>query len=434
MSFKPIKKSDKTKELFYKIPKQLMLEAKYKKMKDSAKILYSILYERTDLSVQNDWFDSNEDAYIICTYDEIQTYFGASRSKVTSALKDLEDFDLIRKSKIVTKEGQSANVIYVGHVETTEDTLKVLMDKHKEDYHKLREKKREYKREYDRKQSALKKAKRESKLSESENQTTIANTTIPRVNSLKVSNINRSPKIRLRVVRKSDYRNTNKNNTDNISMYVCNENQKTKSLLSLYEKHLVPSTYVKTVLNSVEEKQQVSYELLEVVILKALNNKRIKDAEKWIIKTINQLIEKGIKTVEEYEASIKEFNKKYEKSNTKGSKSKVCKPNTNHHIINQTFTKFNDKELEEHLKNSQKGKFELDKHAPRVKTRFHNINQRIDKYTAEELEELILENKKIKFDIEDNTKELEDIEIESANEITESNTNGFVPSFKPTWE
>ena len=103
MSFKPIKKSDKTKELFYKIPKQLMLEAKYKKMKDSAKILYSILYERTDLSVQNDWFDSNEDAYIICTYDEIQTYFGASRSKVTSALKDLEDFDLIRKSKIVTK-------------------------------------------------------------------------------------------------------------------------------------------------------------------------------------------------------------------------------------------------------------------------------------------------------------------------------------------
>lgn len=373
MSFKPIKKSDKTKELFYKIPKQLMLEAKYKKMKDSAKILYSILYERTDLSVQNDWFDSNEDAYIICTYDEIQTYFGASRSKVTSALKDLEDFDLIRKSKIVTKEGQSANVIYVGHVETTEDTLKVLMDKHKEDYHTLREKKRKYKREYDRKQSALKKAKRESKLSESENQTTIANTTIPRVTSLKVSNINRSPKIRLRVVRKSDYRNTNKNNTDNISMYVCNEDQQNKSLLSLYEKHLVPSTYVKTVLNSVEEKQQISYDLLEVVILKALNNKRIKDTEKWIIKTINQQIEKGIKTVEEYEASIKEFNKKYE-SNSKGSNSKTYKPKNSFHNHNQTFTKYTEEELMEKIRISQKAKFgkenlNLEALAPRVNFR-----------------------------------------------------------------
>jgi hypothetical protein len=356
MSFKPIKKSDKTKELFYKIPKQLMLEAKYKKMKDSAKILYSILYERTDLSVQNDWFDSNEDAYIICTYDEIQTYFGASRSKVTSALKDLEDFDLIRKSKIVTKEGQSVNVIYVGHVETTEDTLQVLMDKHKEDYHQLREKKRKYKREYDRKQSALKKAKRESKLSESENQTTIENTTIPRVKSLKVSNINRSPKIRLRVVRKSDYRNTNNRKTDNISMYVCNGDTHKQSLLNLYEKHLVPSTYVKAVLNSVEEKQQISYELLEVVILKALNNKRIKDAEKWIIKTINQLIEKGIKTVEEYEASIKEFNKKYTKQ----------------------------------LKSGTKGTYQ-------VKTRFHNINDATKKYTPEELEKLLKENQKAKY-------------------------------------
>lgn len=372
MSFKPIKKSDKTKELFYKIPKQLMLEAKYKKMKDSAKILYSILYERTDLSVQNDWFDSNEDAYIICTYDEIQTYFGASRSKVTSALKDLEDFDLIRKSKIVTKEGQSANVIYVGHVETTEDTLKVLMDKHKEDYHTLREKKRKYKREYDRKQSALKKAKRESKLSESENQTTIANTTIPRVNSLKVSNINRSPKIRLRVVRKSDYRNTNKNNTDIISMYVCNEDQQNKSLLSLYEKHLVPSTYVKTVLNSVEEKQQISYDLLEVVILKALNNKRIKDTEKWIIKTINQQIKKGIKTVEEYEASIKEFNKKYT-NKIKSTTSKELKP----------------------------------------LTRFHNITDRTKDYTPEELEKLLKENQERKLEREQN----ENISNDTDNEI-----------------
>ena len=146
MSFNYITKQDKTKELFYKIPKQFMLEAKYKKMKDSAKILYSILYERTDLSVKNNWFDDEDRAYIICTLDEMQIYFNASRDKVNNALKDLEKFDLIKKSKLTTNEGISVNAIYVAHVDTTEDTLKTLMDKHKEEHYKLRDKNREYKK------------------------------------------------------------------------------------------------------------------------------------------------------------------------------------------------------------------------------------------------------------------------------------------------
>ena len=289
MSFNYITKQDKTKELFYKIPKQLMLETKYKKMKDSSKILYSILYERTDLSVKNNWFDDKERAYIICTFDEMQIYFGASRDKVNNALKDLEKFDLIKKSKIVTEDGLSVNAIYVAHVETTEDTLHALMNKHKEDYHRLREKKREYKREYDKKQGELKKAKRESKLTESENQTTIANTTIPRVKLMKASNFNRSPKIRLHVVRKSDYRNTNKRKTENISMYVCTEEQQKQSLLNLYRKHLVPSKYAEKVLTAIEEKDKMTYELLEVIILKAINDNKA-GKEKWIIGTINKLI------------------------------------------------------------------------------------------------------------------------------------------------
>ena len=358
MAFKPIKKSDKVKELFYKIPKQLMLEAKYKKMKDSSKILYSILYERTDLSLKNNWVDDNEDTYIICTLDEMQVYFGASRDKVNNALKDLEKFELIRKSKLVTKEGNTVNALYVGHVETTEDTLQVLMDKHKEDYHALRKKKIEYKREYDRKQAELKKAKRASKLTESENQTTIANTTIPRVKIMKSSNFNRSPKIRLRVVRKSDYINTNNIKTENISMYVCTEEQQKQSFLNLYEKHLTPSKYVEKVLTAIEEKDQMTVELLEVIILKAINNNRVQDKEKWIIGTINKQIEKNIKTVEEYETSLKAYGevlKAFKKSNTSnGSNSnKDYKVKTRFHNITDRTKNYTPEELEKVLKNSQ---------------------------------------------------------------------------------
>ena len=400
MSFKYIKKSDKTKELFYKIPKQLMLEAKYKKMKDSAKILYSILYERTDLSIKNDWFDKEDNAYIICTYDEIQVYFGASRSKVTSALKDLENFDLIKKSKILDKHGESVHVLYVAHVDTTEDTLQVLMNKHKEDYHNLRDKKREYKREYDKKQAALKKAKREAKLSKSENQTTVGNTTIPRVKFVKPSNFNSSPKIRLRVVRKSDYRNTNKSNTDNISMYVCNEEQQTNSFLDLYKRYLVPSTYVESTLTNIENQAQITYELLEAIIIKALNNKRISDYEKWIIKTINNQIKKGVKTLEEYEDSVKEFNKKYTKSkiNTKGSsKSKF------HNFEDKTLDEHTPETLKDAINESQTKKYGNQK----LKTRYHNINQTFKKYEDNELEKLLQDSQRDKFrneDITPNTK------------------------------
>ena len=143
MSFKYITKEDKTKDLFYKIPKQFLLEKKYKKMKDSAKILYSILYERTNLSIKNNWFDDEDRAYIICTFDEIQTFFGCSRDKVNNALKDLEKFNLIKKDKIKGYDGDMVNVLYIAHVETTNDTLEVLMEKHKSDYYKLNTKNKE---------------------------------------------------------------------------------------------------------------------------------------------------------------------------------------------------------------------------------------------------------------------------------------------------
>ena len=55
-------------------------------------------------------------------------------------------------------------------------------------------------------------------------------------------------------------------------MYVCNEDQQTKSLLNLYEKHLIPSNYVKKVLTDIEKNDQMTLELLEAIILKAINN------------------------------------------------------------------------------------------------------------------------------------------------------------------
>lgn len=358
MSFNYITKEDKTKDLFYKIPKQFMLEEKYKKMKDSAKILYSILYERTNLSIENNWFDDKDRAYIICTFDEIQTFFGCSRDKVNNALKDLEKFSLIKKDKIKGRNGDLVNVLYIAHVETTNDTLKALMEKHQSNYNELSNKNKEYKREYNKKQSILKKAKRESKLVESENQTTIANTTIPRVKNLKLSNFNGSPKIRLRVVRKSDYRNTDFSKTD-ISMYVCNDETQNKTILDLYKNKIGEvSLIAKKELESLEGK--LDLDLCELIFINAKNNKKINNLEKYIISKLKGISKKNIKTINEYEADVKSYSEKtYNKNNSKSKTTpdKAPKVKTRFHNINESFRNYTPEELEKGLRDAQKDEF-----------------------------------------------------------------------------
>lgn len=234
MNFNYITKEDKTKELFFKMPKQFIYEKTYKKMNDSAKILYSILYERTNLSIKNDWFDSNDRAYIICTYDEIQVLFGCSRDKVSRCMKELEKYNLILKNKIKNKDGDMINVLYIANAETTSETISSLMKQHKNEYHSLRDKNRAYKREYNKKQSELKKQKRKV---ESENQTTIGNTASYDIKHLKPSNFNGSLKNRLRVVRKSDYSKTDFSKTDLVVVVNKDQYKKTpKRTLTNFEK------------------------------------------------------------------------------------------------------------------------------------------------------------------------------------------------------
>lgn len=140
MSFNYVTKENKLNNLFYKMPKQFMIEEKYKKMKDSAKVLYSILYEKTNFSIENNLVDYKNRVYIICTFDEIQDLLGYSRDKVNSSLKDLEKFNLIKKDKIKCRKGDLVNVLYIAHVEITNEISKTNKEKQHSDYYFYKEK------------------------------------------------------------------------------------------------------------------------------------------------------------------------------------------------------------------------------------------------------------------------------------------------------
>lgn len=91
---------------FYKFPKALFSEPKYRGLSDAAKILYMIFYDRLILSIDNRYFDENGIVFIYFTINQVIAELGWSRDKVKRAMHCLEDNDLI------VLERESAGLAY----------------------------------------------------------------------------------------------------------------------------------------------------------------------------------------------------------------------------------------------------------------------------------------------------------------------------------
>ena len=84
---------------FFKLPKALFTEEKYIPMSAEAKVLYAFLLDRLSLSLANEWFDKNGNAFIIYTLKEIQEAFHTSRPSAIKRLDELEAADLLKRSQ-----------------------------------------------------------------------------------------------------------------------------------------------------------------------------------------------------------------------------------------------------------------------------------------------------------------------------------------------
>ena len=95
---------------FYQMPKILFEDERFIDVSDSAKILYSILRDRTDLSKKNNWIDEQRRIYIIFTIKEIMEKMRWGNKKAGKILQELQDFGLIQKYR---ETRTSAYRIYV---------------------------------------------------------------------------------------------------------------------------------------------------------------------------------------------------------------------------------------------------------------------------------------------------------------------------------
>lgn len=80
---------------FYKFPKALFSEAKYRDLSDAAKILYMIYYDRLMLSMDNRYYDENGIVFIYYAIKDVMKELNWSRDKVKRAMHCLEDNNLI---------------------------------------------------------------------------------------------------------------------------------------------------------------------------------------------------------------------------------------------------------------------------------------------------------------------------------------------------
>ena len=75
---------------FYRIPKVLFTDDRFRVLSAEAKTLYGILLDRVTLSAKNGWIDQQGRVYIIYTIEEIMADMNCGNKKAIQLLSDLE--------------------------------------------------------------------------------------------------------------------------------------------------------------------------------------------------------------------------------------------------------------------------------------------------------------------------------------------------------
>lgn len=91
-------KNEVEKFQYFQLPKWLFKEP-YKKLSNNAKIMYALLYNRLDLSLESKWYDRNGQVFMYFTTAEFCEELGCSEKTVTKIKKELVTSGLLREER-----------------------------------------------------------------------------------------------------------------------------------------------------------------------------------------------------------------------------------------------------------------------------------------------------------------------------------------------
>ena len=84
---------------YFRIPKALFQDCRFRQLSTDARTLYGILLDRMSLSVKNGWLDEQGRVYIIYTVREVQESLCCAEHKAVKLFRELEGMDLIERKR-----------------------------------------------------------------------------------------------------------------------------------------------------------------------------------------------------------------------------------------------------------------------------------------------------------------------------------------------
>ena len=86
---------------FYRVPKTLLTDPRYKGVSIEAKVLYGLLLDRMSLSVRNGWMDKDRLVYIYFTQEDAMALMSCGKDKATRLFRELDQggIGLIQRKK-----------------------------------------------------------------------------------------------------------------------------------------------------------------------------------------------------------------------------------------------------------------------------------------------------------------------------------------------
>ena len=84
---------------FYRVPRLLIKDKRFRNLSSDAKLLYGLMLDRMSLSMKNGWLDKKNRVYLFFTVQEIQESLGCGKNKAIHLMKELEKMGLIERKR-----------------------------------------------------------------------------------------------------------------------------------------------------------------------------------------------------------------------------------------------------------------------------------------------------------------------------------------------
>lgn len=106
---------------FYRVPRLLIKDERFKGLSSDAKLLYGLMLDRMSLSMKNGWLDDENRAYIIYTVDAIMEDLGCAKATCDKIMKELDTENGICLIEKKRRGLGKPDIIYVKNFSTITD-------------------------------------------------------------------------------------------------------------------------------------------------------------------------------------------------------------------------------------------------------------------------------------------------------------------------